>query len=252
MEHKMTVNLVHTIHTNNANARTKPKRKHDVIPDVSTERWIEIKEKFPHFPYNTDMIAERKESPFRLPEFCEEWLVQNVLNDPRDAIMASLIMSILCTSVPLTIALYIYPSHFLGAFAFGFTFFTYCARFILLLHYTEHRKLFRDPYHNVMRYFLPCVMCLLFGIPPGMYRLHHIVMHHLENNVFDKDLSSTEPYQRDNILHFLIYFCRHWTHIILLPLYAIRKGLYNMAIGAAAGSISWVALIAYGLSLIHI
>lgn len=43
----------------------------------------------------------------------------------------------------------------------------------------------------------------LFGLPSGLYNLHHVVMHHVEGNASAHDLSSTEPYQRDNFLHFL-------------------------------------------------
>ena len=205
MEDRMTASSTLSIHKNDSDTRINAKRKSGVILNVSIARSREIKENFPHFPQNKDVTAGRRESPFRLPASFEDWIAENLFHDSRDAIMASLIIDILCTSIPFTFALYMYPSHLLGAFVFGFTFFTYWQRFILMLHNSEHRKLFKDPYHNVLRYFLSCVMCPFFGIPPGMYRLHHIVMHHLENNVFGKDLSSTDPYQRDNIFHFLIF-----------------------------------------------
>ena len=66
----------------------------------------------------------------------------------------------------------------------------------------------RARYHSVLKYLLPYGLCPFFGIPPGMYRLHHVVMHHIENNVFDEDLSSTEPYRRDSFAHWLVYFAR--------------------------------------------
>lgn len=43
----------------------------------------------------------------------------------------------------------------------------------------------------------------LYGVPSGLYSLHHMVMHHAEGNRAAYDLSSTEPYQRDNLLHFM-------------------------------------------------
>ena len=43
----------------------------------------------------------------------------------------------------------------------------------------------------------------LYGVPSGLYALHHRVMHHVEGNAAHADLSSTEPYQRDCALHFL-------------------------------------------------
>ena len=47
-----------------------------------------------------------------------------------------------------------------------------------------------------------CVSLLLaplFGLPSGLYNLHHVLMHHVEGNEATWDLSSTEPYQRDNV-----------------------------------------------------
>lgn len=50
---------------------------------------------------------------------------------------------------------------------------------------------------------LSLLMAPLFGLPSGLYNLHHAVMHHAEGNASAWDLSSTEPYQRDNFFHFL-------------------------------------------------
>lgn len=91
-------------------------------------------------------------------------------------------------------------------------------------------------------------LCPFMGIPPGMYRLHHVVMHHIENNVFDEDLSSTEPYQRDNFAHFCVYYYRYWTHLILLPMYAIRKERYELAATAFLGSSLWFTAIFFGMN----
>ena len=49
-------------------------------------------------------------------------------------------------------------------------------------------------------------------------------MHHVENNLDGWDLSSTEPYQRDNFLHFIYYYLRFLLAIwIELPFYAWRR-----------------------------
>ena len=74
-----------------------------------------------------------------------------------------------------------------------------------------------------------------FGIPAGMYFLHHCVMHHVENNIFPWDVSSTEPYQRDNFLHFLHYWLRFLIAIwVELPYYAWVRGRKAMAVSSAA------------------
>ena len=73
-----------------------------------------------------------------------------------------------------------------------------------------------------------------FGIPSGMYFLHHVVMHHIENNVFPWDVSSTEPYQRDNFLHFLHYWMRFLFAIwVELPYYAWKRDRKDMALSSS-------------------
>ena len=105
-----------------------------------------------------------------------------------------------------------------------------------MMHYAEHRPMLRKPFGFIGKLILNLI-CPFIGIPPGLYRLHHVVMHHVENNVFDEDLSSTEPYQRDNVLHFLVYYYRYWTHLILLPLYGIKKQRYDLALLSLSGTL---------------
>ena len=91
---------------NEPSINTKSKSKYDNVPNVTEARWKEIQEKFPHFPINKDILADRKEAFIRLPSFLEEFVVKYIIYDKRDAIMGSLIMNILCTTVPLTILLF--------------------------------------------------------------------------------------------------------------------------------------------------
>lgn len=50
----------------------------------------------------------------------------------------------------------------------------------------------------------PYALAPLFGVPSGAYRLHHVVMHHTEDNAAGWDLSATEGFQRDNPAHFVM------------------------------------------------
>ena len=78
-------------------------------------------------------------------------------------------------------------------------------------------------------------LCALYGIPCLCYRLHHIVIHHAEDNVYPHDVSSTEPYQRDNVLHFLQYWMRFlFASCVELPYYCWKKGRYDLLPSAAA------------------
>lgn len=111
-------------------------------------------------------------------------------------------------------------SHIAGAIFFTANLCLFYERFILSLHFSSHRPLTHNPYLNKLPEYL---LAPFFGIPAGFYKLHHVIMHHSENNFFPGDLSSTEPYQRDNPLHFLMY----WAHFLVLvwielPLYAFR------------------------------
>jgi len=49
----------------------------------------------------------------------------------------------------------------------------------------------------------PYLLSPLFGVPSGAYRLHHVVMHHVEDNAAGWDLSSTEAFQRDSLAAFV-------------------------------------------------
>ncbi len=75
-------------------------------------------------------------------------------------------------------------------------------RFILMLHCTSHRVLFRARWMNSL---IPWVLGPFFGQTPESYFAHHMGMHHPENNLTG-DLSSTLRYRRDRPSHWLAYF----------------------------------------------
>jgi fatty acid desaturase len=107
-------------------------------------------------------------------------------------------------------------------------------RFMLSLHFSQHRRLFRKGLGALNA--LPALLCPLFGLPPGVYRLHHCAMHHSEGNSWSGDVSSTEGYQRDKPAHCALYVLRFLLFTALeLPLYAVRTGRYAQAVGVAAG-----------------
>jgi fatty acid desaturase len=75
--------------------------------------------------------------------------------------------------------------------------------FGLMLHCTSHRMLFKKKYGWLNKY-IPWVIGPLFGQTPETYFVHHLGMHHAENNSAE-DESSTMYYQRDSIVGFLRY-----------------------------------------------
>lgn len=193
---------------------------------------------------NTDLTAARNEYFFKPPA----WLgLESMIKDERDYPMLYLIFNMTVSILPA--ALWIFrcrdlpwwapPLYTLSIYALFFQ------RYVLCLHYSEHRKIFVKRYAFLNGY-LQYVMAPFMGIPAGMYHLHHVVMHHKENNVFPWDLSSTEPYQRDHFGHFLHYLLRYmFAAWVELPFYAVRRGKYKLAAYGAACSLGYVGSVWY-------
>uniref|UniRef100_A0A383V8J9 Fatty acid desaturase domain-containing protein n=2 Tax=Tetradesmus obliquus TaxID=3088 RepID=A0A383V8J9_TETOB len=129
---------------------------------------------------------------------------------------------------------HIVQSHLLGLAYFLVNYVLFLQRFLLTLHYTEHRKLFK-PSCGWLNHLAPYLLSPLFGVPAGAYRLHHVVMHHVEDNAWGWDLSSTEGFRRDSLAGFVVYWLRFLlVSGIELPLYALRRGRHSHAATAAA------------------
>ena len=198
--------------------------------------------------YLHDLVAARAEYWFKPPAFVTSFLERN-LNDVRDMPIAYLFFNVLVTQVPALIALYtLMPaSHLLGAAYLVVFNGLYLQRFILAMHYSTHRRLFKPGFFNdLVNKSIVTVLAPIFGIPSNAYGLHHVTMHHVDNNEWNKDLSATEGYQRDNFLHWVVYWVRFmalgWVE---LPLYAVRKrrwGLFVQCAGGMAASICVTAI----------
>lgn len=63
---------------------------------------------------------------------------------------------------------------------------------------------FHVPEYRPLNWIAPYLLAPLLGVPPGMYRLHHCIMHHGGNNRWQSDASSTERYQRDSLFYFFL------------------------------------------------
>lgn len=74
-------------------------------------------------------------------------------------------------------------------------------RFILMLHCTSHRNLFKN---RKLNHVIPWMVGPFFGQTPESYYAHHMGMHHPENNLAE-DLSTTIRYQRDSLRGWLHY-----------------------------------------------
>jgi hypothetical protein len=115
--------------------------------------------------------------------------------------------------------------------------------YILMLHNTCHRRLFKAPW-GALNLWIPWVLGPFFGESPETYFAHHVGMHHPENNLED-DISSTLSYRRDNAFHFLRYFLRFFFGVIFeTPRYFSRKRRRALMVRCLAGELTFYALVA--------
>lgn len=153
---------------------------------------------------NADAKAKRQEFYFKPPAVLDKILVQSV-KDERDLPIVYLFFNIVTVTFPSAALVFYTQWHSYGFVYWALNLLLFQERFILAFHYSSHRGLFKNTTLNTLT---PLILSPFFGIPSGIYHIHHCVMHHSENNLKEWDLSSTEPYQRDNLFHFLHYWLR--------------------------------------------
>ncbi len=174
------------------------------------------------------------------------------LNDPRDVIFINLSLQMTLFLLPVAVALFVVgrfpwwwaPVYWVYMFAF------FLDRFILMLHCTCHRPLFKRQFKFLNNY-IPWVLGPLVGETPESYFVHHMGMHHKEGNLMN-DLSSTMRFQRDKFTHWFRYWFRFmtWGPIELFVYHAKagrKKMLKRLVIGEGS---YWIvtALLAYFVS----
>jgi fatty acid desaturase len=136
-------------------------------------------------------------------------LFLNMIRDERDLPFVYLTLKITFTMVPMGLLLYIPNLNpvvwgIAAVLYFAMNNFVYKGSFGLMLHCTSHRPWFKKEYEGFNLY-LPWFLGLFFGQTPKTYAIHHLGMHHRENNQ-EADLSSTMHYQRDSFRSFMNYF----------------------------------------------
>jgi fatty acid desaturase len=108
-------------------------------------------------------------------------------------------------------------------------------------HCTIHRRLFRKEYPALQAY-LEWVLCPFFGQTPGTFYVHHMGMHHIDDNL-PADLSSTMAYQRDSFVDFMRYYLR-FACLIAFELSAYLRRARNTPFlrRLIAGELSYIAM----------
>ena len=171
--------------------------------------------------------------------FYDRWLL-DLINDPRDLPFVHLIAQCLVLA-GLGVGLFFITEHFWW-FAVGYWLLvglTTLDKFILMLHCTSHRMLFKKKYAALNK-LIPVWISPFFGETPWTYFVHHMGMHHPENNLPD-DLSTTMPFQRDRLTHWLMYFGRFMTiGIFELGQYHRRKGNSRMLSKMVLGELTFL------------
>jgi hypothetical protein len=171
-----------------------------------------------------------------------------LINDERDLPFFTLSLAITLVMLPFAATFFV-PGWFrwwlapvyLALVAFG-----YLDRYILMLHNTSHRRMYKASV-GFMNHYIPRVLGLFFGETPDTYFTHHVGMHHVEGNL-PNDLSTTMPFRRDSLLDFLRYFLRFFCFAVAeLPLYFYRRGRRELFRRSLFGELS--AYVVYAVAL---
>jgi len=152
----------------------------------------------------TDPVYEK---PLHLTIYQKFWLRR--IHDKRDLPFVRLLTIIHLTILPVAVILY---TPLLGKWwwpvaliYFYFSQFYFKGSFGLMLHCLCHRKFFKKD--KLFNKYLFWVICPLFGHLGDSYHVHHMGMHHVENNM-PTDASSTMGYTRDSFSDFISYWLR--------------------------------------------
>ncbi len=181
--------------------------------------------------------------PKRKHHLLDRFLLR-LIADERDLVFVHLVIWLSLLVIPVAVFLYL-PGMFTWWVAAPYlvvVLLVFLGPYILMLHCTCHRRLFRSRY-NWMNKIIPWLLGPFFGETPETYYGHHMGMHHPENNLED-DLSSTMRYQRDSFVHFIIYFLRFFFFVLPeLSVYFSRRKRKKLMGRTIAGELVWIAAI---------
>jgi len=167
-------------------------------------------------------------------------LLMHVLREERDLPIARLWLLMVATLLPLAATLYAWgtPPWWLAAAHLGLVLWFF-APYILALHVSSHRQVFKSDYRWLQQ--VPVwVLGPFVGQSPETYRVHHMGMHHAEGNLLD-DLSTTMPYQRDRWTHFAHYFLKFFFFgTVDLSRYHAERGHQRMLRQMLVGELSYI------------
>ncbi|MBY0472318.1 fatty acid desaturase [bacterium] len=173
------------------------------------------------------------------------------IQDERDLPFIWLIFKISISILPLGIYIFLrHPFSLIGSVAYLLlNLGVFIGPFTLMLHNTSHRPLFRKGVKWGDAYML-WILCPFFGQTPHTYFVHHVGMHHPENNL-GEDTSSTLKFQRDSVGDFCKYLFRFFFMSIYdLCFYLRKKNRPRLLRRALLGEITYFVAVAV-LSMFH-
>ena len=168
-----------------------------------------------------------------------------LLKDERDLIfvrVSALISAVLFPIVTVVFLLEPFQVALVAVPYIGFTFLMFGGRYGLMLHATGHRPIFKREY-RWMQHYIPFVLGPLLGHTPTSFEAHHMMMHHVENNMLG-DQSTTLPYRRDHFPHFLHYWFRFFALSYLhIGRYLWLRGKLKTFARLMGGELVWLAMV---------
>jgi len=198
----------------------------------------------------TDPVYHQPPTYTRYQQF---WLRH--IHDKRDLPFINLLTLIHLTIIPVGIFLFtdaLKDWHWwvTAVVYFYFSQLYFKGSFGLMLHCICHRKFFKTTPRLFNKY-LHWFVCPFFGHVGDSYEVHHMGMHHIENNMPD-DVSSTMGYRRDSLSDFMKY----WLRFMILGLtdvcgYLFTRKRYKMRRKVTVSEIGFL-LIAIGLCFLNL
>ena len=164
------------------------------------------------------------------------------LRDERDITIVRAMLRIGLVVPLLALGMFLAPTWMVPWLAVPYTAFIwimYGGTFTLMLHCVAHRATFKKEY-DALNHIIPWFLGPFFGQTPGSFYVHHMGMHHPENNTAT-DLSTTICYKRDEITSFLHYWSRFffvgWVHLVR---YLRIRGRDKLRRQFITGELSWL------------
>jgi fatty acid desaturase len=132
-----------------------------------------------------------------------------ILRDPRDRIVLRRVARMAAILVSCAVVMFALPTWATALLAIPYLaaiFLAFGGPYTLMLHVVAHRPVFKQEW-SFLGALTVAPLGMLLGHTPTSFFVHHVGMHHAENNM-TSDLSGTIAYRRDSLAHFLHYWAR--------------------------------------------